>query len=355
MTAKPVQDAFSASQSQLEPSEDAGPGSALHGARLKQLRPTQVGDLVGQSEVMRELFADIRRVAPFNVSVLIEGETGTGKELVAEALHRFGSRSSGPFVVFDCSAVAPNLVESEIFGHVAGAFTGASSTRMGLFQQAHRGTIFLDELGELPKELQPKLLRVLERGEVRRLGATRSERVDLRENAATNRNLIDEIERGNFREDLFFRVAGAHLHVPPLRDREGDLELLMEHFLAQQSPSRGLEDVPPHAWELFRSHHWPGNVRELKNAVQRLLVTPDRPLPHADACSPVSRRSTLRPEQSGKHPLPLREARRAASERFEQSYLRMALETANNNVTRAAAIAGVSRQMIQKLMRRHGL
>jgi transcriptional regulator with GAF, ATPase, and Fis domain len=254
-------------------------------------------------------------------------------------------------VVFDCSAVAPNLVESEIFGHVAGAFTGASTTRSGLFQQAHRGTMFLDELGELPKELQPKLLRVLEKGEVRRLGSTRSEKVDVRIVAATNRNLPEEVKRGNFRDDIYYRVSGAHLHVPPLRARLGDLPLLVGHFLSLHRPARTMADIPPHVWEMFQTYRWPGNVRELKNATQRLLVMPDRPLAHLEASA---RPPSDRPD-ANEALLPLREARREASDAFEQSYVSSVLGKANNNVTRAAAIAEVSRQMMQKLMRKHGL
>ena len=310
------------------------------------------GDLLGRSARMRELFADLIRIAPSEVTLLVEGETGTGKELVAESVHRNSARANGPYVVFDCSAVMPTLAESELFGHERGAFTGAVASRPGVFEQASGGTIFLDQLGELPKDLQPKLLRVLEKREVRRLGSQRVIPVDVRLIAATNRNTAAEVARGNFREDLYFRVAAAHVYVPPLRDRMEDLPMLVEHFLSMATPARYLTDVPPQVWEMFHAHRWPGNVRELHNAVQRFPVTPERPLQlaHDENTPLISSHSPLAPAF-----LPLRIARREASDAFEKSYLESLLARAEGNVTRAAAIAEVSRQMIQKLMRKHGL
>jgi len=318
-------------------------------------------DLLGRSARMRELFADLARIAPTDVTVLIEGETGTGKELVAESVHAASERRDGPFIVFDCSAVAPTLAESELFGHERGAFTGASGTRPGVFEQADGGSIFLDELGELPKDLQPKLLRVLERREVRRLGGQRTLPVNVRLIAATNRNLQAEVARGNFREDLYFRLAAAHVHVPPLRDRMEDLPLLVEHFLSRAKPPRQLADIPPTVWNMFTAHRWPGNVRELANAVQRFIVTPERVFESPWAAAPEresrppGRGADSRPPSEGANVQPLRVARREASEAFERSYLEHLLARTGRNVTRAAAIAEVSRQMVQKLMRRHGI
>jgi transcriptional regulator with PAS, ATPase and Fis domain len=307
------------------------------------------GDLLGSSAAMRELFADLARIAPTDVTLLVEGETGTGKELVAESVHRMSPRADGPFVVFDCSAVAPTLVESELFGHERGAFTGAVQARAGLFELAQGGTVFLDELGELEKSLQPKLLRVLEKREVRRIGSTRSVPVDVRLVSATNRDLGREVAQGNFREDLYFRVSTAHVVVPPLRDRLEDLPMLVEHLFREVEPRRSAADVPAHVWDMFRAHRWPGNVRELKNAVQRLLVTPERPL-RALRAEPGAEP----PVRSGA-PSPLRVARREAADAFERDYLRALLDHTQGNVTRAAALAEVSRQMIQKLARRHGV
>jgi len=323
-------------------------------ADREQLAGASFHGLIGRSPRMRELFADLARIAPANISVLIEGETGSGKELVAESLHAESSRNGGPFVVFDCSAVAANLVESELFGHERGAFTGAVQSRAGVFEQADGGTIFLDELGELPKELQPKLLRVLERREVRRLGSQRTIPVDVRLVAATHRNLAAEVQRGNFREDLYFRAATATVRVPPLRDRMEDLPLLVAHLLERHQPQRKAVDVPRAVWSLFEGHRWPGNVRELSNAVQRLVVTPDRVLladlgttASAAGAAPVATPGVAGPL------LPLRVARREASEAFERAYLSRVLERSQGNVTRAAAVAEVSRQMLQKLMRKH--
>jgi transcriptional regulator with PAS, ATPase and Fis domain len=298
---------------------------------------------------MRELFADLVRIARSEVTLLIEGETGTGKELVAESVHSESQRADGPFVVFDCSAVAPTLIESELFGHERGAFTGAVTSRAGVFEQANGGTIFLDELGELPKDMQPKLLRVLEKRQVRRLGSQTTLPVDVRLIAATNRNLPAEIALGHFREDLYFRLAAAHVHVPPLRDRMDDLPLLAEHFLSQQVPPKTLSDVPPPVWEMFKAHRWPGNVRELSNAVQRLLVTPERPFSPSASSPPPALRADDVPLQ------PLRVARRDAGDAFERHYLEALLARTTGNVTRAAAVAEVSRQMVQKLMRKHGI
>jgi transcriptional regulator with GAF, ATPase, and Fis domain len=322
----------------------------------EQLDANGFGDLLGRSPKMRELFADLTRIAAADLSLLIEGETGTGKELVAESVHTNSHRASAPFVVFDCSAVAPTLAESELFGHERGAFTGAVAPRAGVFEQADGGTIFLDEIGELPRDLQPKLLRVLEKREVRRLGGSKTIPLDVRLISATNRNLRAEVKRGEFRQDLYYRVAGAHVYVPPLRDRPGDVMLLVESFLASNQPPLSLSDVPQHVWDMFKAYRWPGNVRELRNAVRRVLVTPDRALDTdsipdmagaaAAAVSMLSASGTVDP---------LRVARRNAADAFEKRYVEHVLGKSEGNVTRAAAIAEVSRQVIHKLMTKHGL
>jgi transcriptional regulator with GAF, ATPase, and Fis domain len=241
------------------------------------------------------------------------------------------------------------LAESELFGHERGAFTGAVTTRAGVFEQAHGGTIFLDELGELPKDLQPKLLRVLEKREVRRVGSNKTIQVDVRLIAATNRNLLAEVERGNFREDVYFRVAATRVQVPPLRDRLDDLPQLVRYFLERSKPPRTIDEVPDTVWEMLRSYRWPGNVRELQNAVQRMLIHPERTLSAAAAGSlpPTTAAATMLE--------PLRIARRQAADDFELNYLQRALARTDGNITRAAAIAEVSRQMIQKLLKKHGL
>jgi transcriptional regulator with PAS, ATPase and Fis domain len=318
----------------------------------EQTTSDRFGDLLGCSSRMRELFADLERIAATDVTLLVEGETGTGKDLVAESVHRASARSAGPFVVFDCGAVSPSLVESELFGHERGSFTGATQAHAGVFEQADRGTLLLDEIGELPKELQPKLLRALENRRIRRVGASKVVAFDVRIIAATNRNLRAEAARGAFREDLYFRLAAAHVAAPPLRDRMEDLEQLVEHFLSLERPPRSAADVPPHVWDLFRSYRWPGNVRELRNAIQRLLVTPDRPLREWTGAAPGA--VVAAPAAPPDEILPLRVARREAGDAFELAYLTAVLARAGGNVTRAAAIAEVSRQMMQKLLKKHG-
>lgn len=317
-----------------------------------QVALDRYGDVLGKAPRMRELFGDLDRIAATDVTLLIEGETGTGKDLVAEAVHSDSPRSAEPFVVFDCGAVAATVIESELFGHERGAFTGAQGTHIGLFEQANGGTLFLDEIGELPLELQPKLLRVLEKREIRRVGGRNTIAVDVRIIAATNRNLRSEVQKGAFRQDLYFRLAQGHVLVPALRDRMEDLEQLVEHFLAQERPPKQLSDVPPDVWEMFRAHRWPGNVRELRNAVQRLTITPTRPLTTGVMTDANSASPTW---VDGDNVMPLRLARRQAGDDFERAYLDQVLARSEGNVTRAAALAEVSRQMMQKLMRKHGL
>lgn len=310
-------------------------------------------DLIGGSRRMRELFAELQHLAPTQLSVLIEGETGVGKDVVAESIHRQSDRAEGPFVVFDCSAVAPSLVENELFGHEKDAFTGATSARPGIFVEAAGGTLFLDEIGELPKELQPKLLRVLEKREVRRLGGRRTERIDVRLLSATNRNLATEVREGRFRQDLYYRLAGARVVVPPLRERLEDVPALVRHFLTREAPSMSPQAIPDHVWEMFSRHRWPGNVRELRNAVQRLVVAPELSLRHwQETPLPWSPTPQAQPPPDL---VPLREARERARDAFERDYLKALLQHTGGNVSRAAIHAEVSRQMIQKLLRKHDL
>jgi transcriptional regulator with GAF, ATPase, and Fis domain len=306
--------------------------------------------LLGRSPAMQDLYDDLARIAPTDLTVLVQGETGSGKDVVAEAIHRASARRDGPYVVFDCGAVAPSLAESELFGHERGAFTGALGARPGVFELAQHGTLFLDELGELPKDLQPKLLRALEKREIRRVGGLKTIQVDVRIVAATNRDLLAEVARGAFRQDLYFRVAAAQVLVPALRQRLDDLPLLVRHLLAKMSPPRSVDELPAQAWEQLLSHAWPGNVRELRNALQRLLLTPERAL-HA-AASPADTPSQV--VVTADEPIvPLHQARVEANHAFERDYLRAVLRRTNGNVTRAAAVAQVSRQVMTKLVRKH--
>ena len=231
------------------------------------------GGLIGSSPSMREIFSLLERVAPTDFTVLIEGESGTGKELVAEAIHASSARAEGPLVVVDCSAIARDLIASELFGHTKGAFTGAAGARKGAFEAARGGTLFLDELGELPLDLQPKLLRALESREVKPVGANDTIKTDVRIVAATNRTLAHEVRAGSFREDLYYRFAVIRVALPPLRERPEDIEPLVEHFLrgARKLTGRESVEISYKTMDKLKRHKWPGNVRELKNFVERAV------------------------------------------------------------------------------------
>jgi len=310
------------------------------------------GDVIGKSLAMRKIFGVLERVANTEVTILIEGETGTGKDLVARAVHEASPRREGPFVVVDCGAVAPNLIESELFGHEKGAFTGAHQRRQGAFELADGGTVFLDEIGELPKDLQPKLLRVLENKRVRRVGGTEEIDVNLRVMAATHRRLRELVEQGEFREDLYFRLAVVNPVIPPLRERREDIPLLIEHFSRRLPP--GMWRAPgPEAMARLVGYEWPGNVRELRNIVERsaylspdgvidLVTTGRRPGPNDKA---VDFDPTLT----------FREQKERAVEIFEEAYLRWLLHRAEGNISRAAREADMDRKYLHKLLRRYGI
>jgi two-component system response regulator AtoC len=237
------------------------------------------GTMIGKSRVMQDIFQLADNVAQHITTVLITGESGTGKELVARGIHNKSPRASKPFVAVNCGSIPENLLESEFFGHVRGAFTGADQDRKGLFEGADGGTLFLDEIGELPLTMQVKLLRVLQEHEIRRVGATRDTKVDVRILAATAKNLADETRDGRFREDLFYRLNVIHIHLPPLKDRTGDIPLLCDYFAKKHSVRMGAEkvlDIAPSAMKLLVQHQWPGNVRELENVIERAVILADK-------------------------------------------------------------------------------
>ncbi|MBI2839425.1 MAG: sigma 54-interacting transcriptional regulator [Acidobacteria bacterium] len=253
--------------------------SAQHG---EEPAPEFAG-LYGQSEKMREVFRLISKVASTPLTALITGETGTGKELVARAIHKLSPRADAPFIVFDCSAVPEELMENELYGHQKGAFTGAMNMKKGIFELADEGTVFLDEVGELSMQQQPKLLRFLERQEVRRLGSTQGLTVDVRVIAATNRYLDEEMQAGRFREDLFYRVSVIQIHLPPLRERPEDVPLLVQHFLQHRLPREHLKQFSGEAMTFLTEYEWPGNVRELRHLVDRaVLLSPGDTIESAD-------------------------------------------------------------------------
>ena len=302
------------------------------------------GQLVGSSVAMRRIYPLCARLANADVPVVIEGETGTGKEVLAESLHESGTRRSGPFVVFDCTAVPTSLAESELFGHERGAFTGAVSTRLGVFEQANHGTLFIDEIGDLEPNLQPKLLRALERSEVRRVGGDRWIEVDVRVIAATRRNLDKEVELGRFRDDLFHRLAVARIEMPPLRDRREDIPALARHLWQTLG---GVEPLPDALIARLRDEPWPGNVRELRNAVARHLALGDLETPTAPARdSSVSMETLLASDMS------FIEARDRLVEEFERRFVDRLLAEHGGDSARAAAASGIGRRYFQKLRKR---
>ncbi len=320
------------------------------GESLALTPDTQFGGALGGSVAMRSLFARLARAAASPETVLLLGESGTGKELLARALHEHSPRQQAPFVVLDCSALAPTLVEAEIFGHARGAFTGAVQAREGVFEQAHCGTLFIDEIGELPPELQPKLLRALESGEVRRLGENAPRSVDVRVIAATHRDIRGRVQSGEFRQDLYYRLAVVEASIPPLRERKDDIPMLTERFLRERTPPLTLQDLPPNTLSLLGAHDWPGNVRELRNTVARLVLYPEAPE------AAIAQTGQAGGDDSGAlYALPLGQARAELVERFELRYIEQKLADSAGNVTQAAQAAGVSRQFFHRLMSKYGV
>ena len=310
-----------------------------------------IGALIGRSLEMRRVFALIERVANSDSTVLVTGETGTGKELAARAIHDSSKRQAGPFVTVDCGAIAENLIESELFGHVRGAFTGAAADRRGLLEEAHGGTLYLDEIGELPLALQPKLLRALETRTVRRVGANVPRSIDVRVIAATNRPLARQVNEGAFREDLYYRVAVVELSLPPLRARREDIALLAGHFYRRFAERD--EPLPNDLVATLHARAWPGNVRELRNFVERSVslgwarATAE---PQVEAPPTPPGLEALVPVDRG-----LREAREVWTERFERLYVGAILRKTGGNVTRAAELAGITRRSLQRLLAQLGV
>jgi len=317
------------------------------------LSDSRYGLLMGRSLPMRKLFGQMRQVANSAATVLIQGETGTGKELVAETLHMASARRNQPYRVFDCARVTDSLMEPELFGHVRGAFTGAQTSRRGVFETAHTGTVFLDEIGELPLELQPKLLRVLDKRQVTRVGSTRPRRVDVRIIAATNRDLRAAVEEGSFRSDLFYRLHVVSMQLPPLRSRGKDIELLTTHFLRQLSGDPQME-TPAELVARLEHHSWPGNVRELRNAVERWLLLADPRRPGTLPLGFANPKSVLRSEESDAE-VPFRDAKTRAISEWERDYVSKLMLRHGGNVSKAARAARMNRNHLSELLRRHEL
>jgi len=310
------------------------------------------GSLKGQDPKMRRLFALLTDIAGTDATVIIEGETGTGKELVAEEIHNHSLRRDGPFVVFDCGAVPHDLIESALFGHVKGSFTGAVADRRGAFAEAHGGTIFLDEIGELCQDLQPALLRVLDKRAVRRVGANHYEQVDVRVVAATNRDLREEVARKTFREDLYYRLAVIRIALPSLRERGLDIPYLSDHFVRSFSPKGKPLRIPPEEMARLQRHSWPGNVRELRNVIERACV-----LSKGDA---INLDDALHAEEPApslgiRTDLPFKEAKGQLVEIFEREYIVDLMRRHKMNLSSAAREAQIDRKHLRELLRKYDL
>ncbi|HXU70295.1 MAG TPA: sigma 54-interacting transcriptional regulator [Polyangia bacterium] len=316
------------------------------------------GQAIGGSRYMKELFGLLDRVANTEATVLLEGETGTGKELLAEAIHLRSSRRQGPFVVVDCGALPRDLIGSELFGHVRGAFTGALTAKRGLIEEADGGTLFLDEVGELPLDLQPQLLRALEKREVRPIGEVRAKKVNIRVVAATNKNLPELVRQGQFREDLYFRLAVVRAAVPALRKHKEDIPLLVRNFL--RDLKRDDFEIGPDVLAQLMAHDWPGNVRELRNVVERGLSLEGGALPievSGDVGTATNDAGNYNPGGMSKDVLekPFKEAKGLLVESFEREYLTHLLQRHNGNISRAALEAGIDRNYIHRLVKKYNI
>ncbi|HZO16270.1 MAG TPA: sigma 54-interacting transcriptional regulator, partial [Polyangiaceae bacterium] len=313
--------------------------------QIELSRAASFGDALGGTVVMRALFAKLERAAKSDETVLLTGESGTGKELLAHAIHERSPRRGGPFVVFDCSALSDAIFESELFGYVKGAFTGADAPRAGMLEAANGGTVFIDEIGELPLHLQPALLRAVESRHVRRLGSNEWVPFDARIVAATHRDLRQLVAEGSFRHDLYYRLCVVEAQVPSLRERKDDIALLVERFLAILNPPRSLDDLPANALDLLKGHDWPGNVRELRNTVARLVLFPEL-LDDAIAASPVRAAS----KSSELLAMPWKAARELALDEFERRYLAAMMDKHQGHIATIAEEMRVSKQLVYRLL-----
>jgi DNA-binding NtrC family response regulator len=313
-------------------------------------------NIIGRSLAMTEVYEVIKKVASSEANILVLGESGTGKELIARCLHANSRRGEKAFIPVDLASLPENLLESELFGHEKGAFTGAHATRPGLFEYAQGGTVFLDEIAELSPNLQGKLLRVLQERQVRRVGGNRIIEVDVRVISATNRDVQAAVAKGTFREDLYYRLNVISIPLPPLRERKGDVPLIAYHYLQRYAAASGKEirGIVPEALALLEAYHWPGNVRELQNVIERAVV-----LTEADQLRlqdlPEHLRARPAPEAPPLKDLPLKAAKAEWARSFERTYLTDLLKRHGGNISQAAKAAGVDRKTIHRLLKRHSL
>ncbi len=316
------------------------------------------GSLLGRSTSMRRVFYLAEKYAPTDATVLIEGETGTGKEILAEEIHKHSKRAKKPFVVIDCASLAKDIIESELFGHKRGSFTGASTDRIGAFEHANGGTVFLDEIGELSSELQPKLLRVLEKKEIRRVGSNEVKPIDVRIISATNRKLENEVNSGQFREDLYFRLSVVHLELSPLRRRKEDIPLLINKFLGDFHREDLAQDqtAMEKTLEALHNHNWPGNVRELRNLIE-LFAYEGRKT--GDLSALLCLGNVRAYEEQTRIDLaadrPFKEMKSELINRFERDYIADLLKRNEGNISRAAREADIERTYLKRLMKKYGI
>ncbi len=319
------------------------------------------GRMLGGSVPMRRIFYLAETYSPSDATIMITGETGTGKEVLAEEIHNHSPRANKPLIVIDCAAISKELIESELFGHVKGAFTGANTDRQGAFELADGGTVFLDEIGDLSPDLQPKLLRVLEKREIRRVGCNRVRKINVRIVSATNRNLANEVNEGRFREDLYYRLSVVHLELPPLRRRREDVPLLVKRFLTDLQGEDAINQIADidRTMEVLKRHEWPGNVRELRNLIELAFYSEHRPVDLSTFLSIGSLRAGFRvepePEVSFNTDKPFKDAKSELIEEFERAYLQDLLERNKQNVSRSAREAGIERAYLQRLIRKYGM
>jgi DNA-binding NtrC family response regulator len=314
-------------------------------------RRYEYDNIVGRSEAMQEIFATIDRVAPSRATVLLAGESGVGKDLIARAIHFHSPRRDRPLVKINCTAIPENLMESELFGYEKGAFTGAAGTKPGKFEQADTGTVFLDEIGDVPAAIQVKLLRILQEREFERLGSNVTRHIDVRVIAATNQDLRAALEQGTFREDLYYRLNVVPINIPPLRERREDIRLMANHFLKKLAPDAGrdVESITDAAMEKLLNYHWPGNVRELENVIERgLILCRGKQLDVDD----IKLETAPRPRpQNDQHFLP----EGLTLDQYEQEIIREALKRADGNKSQAARLLGLTRNALRYRLTQMGL
>jgi two-component system, NtrC family, response regulator AtoC len=325
--------------------------------RLKksQEKEHNFSSIIAKSKEMRRVFELINKVKDYNTTILLTGESGTGKELVARAIHYNGIRKDKPFVAVNCGAIPETLIESELFGHVKGAFTDAIKTKSGLFEEADKGTIFLDEIAELPKDLQVKLLRVLQEGEIRKVGDTKSLRIDVRVIAATARNISEEIKKSNFREDLFYRLNVVNINLPPLREKKDDIPDLAGHFLKIYSDKFGkqIKGIDKKAMDAILSYQWPGNVRELENVMERAVILEDADMIKTDSLPFIQ--SDSEGGYTPPHQTVAGLSIKKAEEAIERELIKKALDVTGGNRTKAAELLEISHRALLYKIKEYGL